>query len=65
MQNAEIYMTKAAKTPGAPVIVGLLAARLINREGKRDTVTAIEMLKAMYLQAGEENYKENLRTRNA
>ena len=61
--NAEIYMTEAAKTPGAPPVVAFLAARLVSREGRQNTLAALTMLKAMHELSDREEYKKTLETR--
>ncbi|MEJ2157504.1 MAG: hypothetical protein P8X96_19410, partial [Desulfobacteraceae bacterium] len=55
------YLREAAKLEGAPPIVSLLAARLLQRSGQ--TLTAIAFLKSMLENAKDEEIRENLAQR--
>ena len=54
-ESAAKYMKMSAERPGAPPIVGSLAARMAFQTGQ--TLTSIALLKAMYEQAKDENLK--------
>ncbi len=59
--KAAAYLYEAAKIPHAPPVFGILAARLVQNQGR--TLTAITMLKAMYDQTDNEEFKEILKMR--